>query len=301
MDNSKAILIVNPRTGRYSHKTNRTRSAESISESLASQRVDCETVFTTGPGDAAKIAAQAAKSGVREIIVYGGDGTINEALQGLVGSDTKLAILPGGTANVLARELGLPLQIESAAAVIARRNSQRVHVGVAIDETSGFRRYFLLMAGIGLDAEVVQQVNPELKRRLGKGAFWLTGLSQLAKWNPVNFNLEVNGATYEATFALVGNAASYGRNLAITPGARIDHPEFEICIVQTTSRIQYLKLLSNAMQTKGVQPGQKGVCFVRSQVVRAAGNVPVQVDGEVIGTLPMRFEIAPQTIGIVVP
>jgi diacylglycerol kinase (ATP) len=299
MPNPKAVLIVNPKTGRYSAR--RKHSARTLSEYLTSRRVEVETVFTKGPGDATDIAKEAAKAGAREVIVYGGDGTINEALQALVGTATRLAILPGGTANVLARELSLPLRTERAADVIANGNARRIHVGLVIDEARAIRRYFLLMAGIGLDAAVVRQVNPQLKRYLGKGAFWLTGLSQLANWHPVPFSIEVNGQTYRATFASVGNARSYGGDLAITPGASLDQPEFEICIVQTTSRIQYLRLLSYAMRSRGLQPDKKGVCFVRSNRARASGNVAVQVDGEVIGTLPMRFEIAPDSIEVVVP
>jgi YegS/Rv2252/BmrU family lipid kinase len=259
-----------------------------------------ETVSTKGPGDATRVAAQAVKDGVTQVIVYGGDGTINEALQGLVGSTVRLAILPGGTANVLARELNIPLRAEVAAEVIARGNVRRVHVGLAIDEEQRRRRYFLLMAGIGLDAAVVLRVDPKLKRRLGRGAFWLTGLSQLANWHPVPFQMEVNNQTYQATFATVGNAPTYGGDLTITPGASLDDPEFEICIVQTTSRVRYLRLLSAAMR-RGLRPNSNGVCFVRTKMARAVGTVPVQVDGEVIGVLPMRFEVASESIEIVVP
>ncbi|HLE62904.1 MAG TPA: diacylglycerol kinase family protein [Pyrinomonadaceae bacterium] len=300
MPNPKAVLIANPKTGRHSSRRN--SSIQTIREHLTSQGLDTELVFTSGPGDATRIAARAASDGVSDVIVSGGDGTINEALQGLVGTDTRLAILPCGTANVLARELKVPLNPGRAAEVIAKRKLRRIHVGLAIDEGQNIHRYFLLMAGIGLDAEVVRRVNPQLKRHLGKGAFWLTGLSQLADWHPVEFTIEINGQTYRSTFASVGNAPSYGGELAITPGASLDHPEFEICIVQTTSRLRYLRLLSYAMRSSGLQPVEKGVCIVRSTQARAFGNdVAVQVDGEVIGVLPMRFEIAPESIEVVVP
>jgi len=104
-----------------------------------------------------------------------------------------------------------------------------------------------------------------------------------------------------ATFASIGNAPSYGGDLAITPRASLDQSEFEICMIQTTSRVRYLRLLSSAMRRRGLQPHEKGVCFVRATHARASGNVPVQVDGEVIGVLPMRFEIAPHSVEVVVP
>jgi len=298
MSKQTAVMIANPKTGRYASR--RTTSIETNCADLTSLGVEFELVSTTGPGDAARIAARAAQDGVGQVIVSGGDGTINEALQGLVGTETRLAILPRGTANVLARELKLPLDNRRAAEVVARGHTRRIHVGLAIDEMTNSRRYFLLMAGIGLDAAVVRQVSPRLKRRLGRGAFWVIGLSQLAKWNPIPFTLEVNGEAIQATFASIGNAPSYGGDLAITPRASLDQSEFEICMIQTTSRVRYLRLLSSAMRSSGLQPHEKGVCFVRATEARAYGNVPVQVDGEVIGVLPMSFKIAPHSVEVVV-
>jgi diacylglycerol kinase (ATP) len=299
MSKQKAVLIVNPKTGRY--KSQRSPSIETIGANLRSLGLEFEAVSTTGPGDAARVAAEAAKERISQVIVSGGDGTINEAVQGLVGTETRLAIIPRGTANVLAREIGLPLDLSGAIDVVGKGKTRNIHVGIAIDELNRTRRYFLLMAGIGLDAAVVNQVNPLLKKHLGRGAFWLTGLGQLANWHPVLFKLEVNGETYDATFVNIGNAPSYGGDLAITPGASLDQPEFEICIIQTRSRIRYLRLLSSAMRRDGIKAGRAGVCFARATHASATGNVPVQVDGEVIGNLPMSFEIAPHTIEIVVP
>ncbi len=299
MPKPRAVLIVNPKTGRYTSR--RTPSIQTICADLQSLGVEVDLVSTTGPGDAASIAAEAARDGVGQVIVSGGDGTINEAVQGLVGSETRLAIVPRGTANVLARELGLPLDHRRAVEVIARGRARRIHVGLAIDETNNTRRYFLLMAGIGLDAAVVSKVSPRLKKRLGKGAFWITGLSQLADWHPVSFDLEVNGQIFPSTFASVGNAPSYGGDLAITPRASLDKPEFEICIIHTANRVRYLQLLSYAMRKSGLQPNRKGVSFVRATRACAKGDVPVQVDGEVIGTLPMRFEIASHSLEVIVP
>jgi YegS/Rv2252/BmrU family lipid kinase len=237
---------------------------------------------------------------VRDVIVSGGDGTINEVLQGLVGTSVRLAILPVGTANVLARELRIPLDCMEAAKIIAGGNSKRIHVGSAIDEVSGVKRYFLLMAGIGLDASVVERVRLGLKKRVGKGAFWFSGMSHLANWRPAPFQLEVNGQVFTATFATIGKAASYGGGLAVTPRAQLDEADFEICIVNSRSRLRYLHLLSCAMRG-GMAGDKRGVTFVRTTHARATGEAPVQVDGELIGYLPMTFEIAPHTIDVIVP
>jgi YegS/Rv2252/BmrU family lipid kinase len=293
-----ATLIANPKTGRYGSR--RLRPIQDVASQLRSAGLDVELKLTAGPGDAAELASRAARNGSSDVIVAGGDGTINEAIQGLAGTKARLAIIPRGTANVLARELKLPLDDEQATAVAARGNVRRIHLGLAIDETSGTKRFFVLMAGVGLDASVVRGVRPRLKKRIGKGAFWISGLSHLADWKPHPFALEIEGRSYSGTFAAIGNAARYGGDLAITPGARLDKPEFEICIIDTLSRLRYLHLLSYAMRT-GMPQNQPEVKFIKTSSVRAMGDAPVQVDGELIGQLPMRFEIAAESLEVVVP
>jgi diacylglycerol kinase family enzyme len=201
---------------------------------------------------------------------------------------------------VLALELGLPLDEEQAVAVVAKGKSREIYLGLMTDETTNQSRHFVLMAGIGLDASVVEGVQPSLKKRIGKGAFWLSGLSHLANWNPQPFTLEINGDKYNATFAAIGKAPRYGGDLAITPGARLDQREFEVCIINTTSRRRYLALLSYAMRN-GMPRDKPEVRFVNAVSVQAYGDARVQVDGELMGALPMRFEIAPHSLEVIVP
>lgn len=268
---------------------------------MKSLGLDVELKLTTRPHEATEIAARAARNGSSDVVIAaGGDGTINEVIQGLAGTKARLAIIPRGTANVLARELGLPLDDEQAALVAARGKSRRIHLGLAIDETTGVSRYFALMAGIGLDASIVRRVQPSLKKRIGKGAFWVSGLSHLATWNPHPFTLEIEGREYTATFAAIGKGSRYGGDLAITPGARLDQPEFEVCIIDTASRFRYLRLLSYAMR-EGMPRDNPSVRFVKTTRVVARGNAQAQIDGELIGELPMRFEIAPESIDVIVP
>ena len=294
----KATLIANPKTGRYASR--RMRPVQALASQLESLGIKVDLRLTGGPGEATEIAARAARNGSSDIIVAGGDGTINEAIQGLTGTKARLGIIPRGTGNVLARELGLPLDDEQAAVVAAKGKSRRIYLGLAINETTQESRHFVLMAGIGLDASVVRRVQPSLKKRIGKGAFWISGLSHLATWNPRPFTLEIDGRTYTATFATIGKSAKYGGDLAITPGASLDLREFEVCIIQTTSRIRYLQLLSYAMR-EGMPRDKAEVQFVRAVSVKAYGDAQVQVDGELLGHLPMRFEIAPHSLDVIVP
>ena len=159
MATRKATLISNPKTGRYG---SRRRSIQDVASDLESLGLKVDLQLTGGPGDATEIAARAARDGYTDVIVAGGDGTINEAIQGLAGTDARLAIIPRGTGNVLARELGLPLDEEQAVAVAAAGKSRKIYLGLVVDETTNESRHFVLMAGIGLDASVVQGVQPSL-------------------------------------------------------------------------------------------------------------------------------------------
>jgi len=293
----KATLISNPKTGRYK---SRRLPIEHIASLLRSRGVEVELRPTTRAHEATEIAARVARNGSSDVFVAGGDGTINEVIQGLAGTKARLGIIPRGTANVLARELGLPLDEQEAATIAARGNTRRIHLGLAIDERNNVRRHFALMAGIGLDASIVRHVRPRLKKRIGKGAFWISGLSHLASWSPHPFTLEIDGREYAATFAAIGKAPRYGGDLAITPGARLDEPEFEVCIIETSNRFRYLRLLSHALRA-GMPRDNPAVKFIKTARVTAHGDAPVQIDGELIGALPMRFEIAPHSLEVIVP
>lgn len=298
MNKRRVVLISNPNAGRGGER--REREVARFCQQLKESGVEVEVLTTTAPNDAAHMAARAVAEGAREVIVSGGDGTINEALQGLVGKDVRLGIWPRGTANVLARELKIPLNLKGAAQVIARGRVSNVHVGCATVEDTGEQRYFFLMAGVGLDASVVRHVRPKLKRRVGEAAFWYAGLGHLAHWEPVSFKVWIDGQSFPATFAAIGNAAHYGGNLAITPRAALDQPEFEVCLVDSQSRLHFLRLLSHAMRG-GASERARGVRFIRTTRTRVEGNALVQVDGELLGQLPMTFEVAPNAVEIITP
>jgi diacylglycerol kinase (ATP) len=295
MSERTAVLISNPNAGRGGK--HRAQEVSRFCELLRARDIEVELLSTSGPGDASLLAAGAAERGVREVIISGGDGTINEALQGLVGKDVRIGIWPRGTANVLARELSLPSGVDRAAEVIARGRSRPVHIGCAIVEATGARRYFFLMAGVGLDASIVEGVRPRLKRRVGEAAFWYSGIGHLLSWQPRPFEVEVDGETFPATFAAIGNAPHYGGELSITPRARLDEADFEICLINSHSRLRYLRLLSRAMRG-GLPADARGIRFLRAARARATGDVLVQVDGEIIGRTPMTFEVAPHSIEI---
>jgi diacylglycerol kinase family enzyme len=232
------------------------------------------------------------------VVVRGGDGTVHEAIQGLAGARARLMAWPGGTANVLARQLKLPPEAGGAAEVFLRGNSRRISLGRATGEVTGARRYFFMLAGVGLDASVVRAVRPRLKRRVGEAAFWYAGLGHLARWQPREFTVEIEGERMPATYAAIGKAPWYGGGLKLTPRARLDAPAFEVCVINSRSRLRYLRLLTQAMRG-GAREGTPGVAFRTAKRLRCDGEAPVQADGELIGDLPMTFEIVPEGVEVI--
>lgn len=287
-----AVLVHNPGSGQ---RRDRFHSVTRMVDALRVRGVTVTPQVTAGPADATRLAAAAVAARVDLVIVHGGDGTVNEAMQMMVGTTTPLAVWPGGTSNVLARELGLPGSLEVMADVIATGQMRRVSVGRA------GARYFLLMAGVGLDADVVRAVHPGLKRLTGEGAFWMAGLRQLTDWNPMHFVVEMEGAQHSATFAVVANAASYGGGLRFAPEASMDDDLLDVCLFDSTQRHRFARYLAAAFS--GSHLSMPGVTYVKTRRVMAHGPESrfVQVDGELLGPLPVSFECMPAALTLVVP
>ena len=287
-----AVLVHNPGSGQ---RRNRFESVTCMVDALRQRGITVTPQVTTGPADATRLTAAAVEARVDLVIVHGGDGTVNEAMQALVGTSTPLAVWPGGTSNVLAGEIGLPGSLELVADVIAGERRRRVSVGRAGE------RYFLLMAGVGLDADIVRAVHPGLKRLTGEGAYWMAGLKQLTDWHPVPFLLETEAGQHSATFAVVANAASYGGGLRFAPDASMDDDVLDVCLFDSTQRHRFARYLAAAFT--GSHLGMPGVTYLKTRraVAHGDGSRFVQVDGELLGPLPVSFECVPDALSLVVP
>jgi len=264
-------------------------------EALRVRGVSATALATAGPGDGGRLARRAVLDGADMVIACGGDGTVNEVLQGLIGTSIRLGVWPGGTANVLARELGLPRQLGAIADVLAAGHARLVSVGRAGD------RYFIVMAGIGLDAAVVRRVSPAVKRLLGEGAYWLAALRHLAAWPPSRFLVEADGRAEPATLAVLANAAAYGGGLRFAPRARMDDDFLDLCLIDSTDRLRLIRCVVAAF--RGEHLALRGVTYVQARRVRAhgPGEAWVHVDGELAGRLPMDFECIPAAVRVCAP
>ncbi len=289
-----AVVIFNPLSGAH-RKRDRKSEVEAYARKLKTLGIDAEPWPTPGPNTAADLARRAISTGVDLVIGSGGDGTLNELLQGMVGGSVPLAIWPSGTANVLAHDLEIPIRPDRNAAYVAEGESRRVSVGKAND------RYFFLMAGIGLDAAMVRSVNPRWKKSLGEGAYLLSGLRHLVL-RPEPFFIEVEGVTYESSFAVVGKSHGYGGGFSVTPRASIFEPDFEVSIFP--KKHFGFEYLPNALASFFSKPNLLGnVTTLRTRTVtaRSESETWVQVDGELFAPLPMTFEVVPDSLSLIVP
>jgi diacylglycerol kinase (ATP) len=252
---------------------------------------------TRAPFHASDLAQQAIAEGADLILVLGGDGTIHEAVNGMAHSRVPLAVLPAGTANVLAMELGFGSNVNEAASRLAEAVERRVAVGRLYEE-SGVSRHFLCMGGVGLDAKIVHDLDSGLKARAGKLAYWLGGLSQIAS-RVGQFVARVNGTSYECGFALISRVRNYGGDLEIATGASLLSDDFEIVLFKGSNPLRYAWYLLG-VAAKRVQ-SMEGVHTLRGTCVEFSGDAHMQIDGERAGRLPGRFEIVPDALTILAP
>jgi len=290
----RLAMIVNPAAGRHR------RFARALAL-LSAGGVSVRLLPTGARGDAERLAAEAAAAGqVDAIIAAGGDGTINEVINGMAASGLPLGILPLGTANVLAWELGIGDRLADAAAVIAGRVTRRIHLG----RCNG--RYFVMMAGVGVDAHVVAGIRPGLKRALGrvglgKLTYALEGLHQIARLRPRRYRVTVDGVAAEAASAIVCNGRFYAGRYVVAPDADLGTPVLQACLFAGPGRLQAMR---NSLAMLGHRLHRSPDLTVRRGTlitIDGPPGDPIQADGDTIGRLPAVIDLAPTTLDVFVP
>ena len=240
-------------------------------------------------------------SGADLILVAGGDGTINEVINGVAPSRVPVGIVPAGTANVLACELGISRRYQQAVHSIPQCVQERVALG-RLRNAEGEERFFLMMVGVGLDAEIVYNINATLKAWTGKFAYWVGGFSHLLKYLS-QFDTTVQGRTVRCGFALASRVKNYGGDLEIARGANLLEDDFEAVLFQGRNPIRYMVYFLGVVA--GLHPRMKGICVERARRMEfsAPGDarIYIQVDGEFAGHLPASIEIVPDALSLLVP
>ncbi|MDX1712090.1 MAG: diacylglycerol kinase family lipid kinase [Rhodovibrionaceae bacterium] len=293
----RLLVVFNPTAGWGQHQRLR-----AVLKELSKLGCVVRLRETSGPGDAESLARQASGKAAEfdAVVAAGGDGTVNEMVNGLGMSGKPLGLIPLGTANVLAREIGQDLEPRAVARTLAFGPLLEASVGEAND------RKFLLMAGVGFDARAVADVNIDVKRQLGKGAYILAGLKNLLRGGFARYAVRIDGVEHEAYSVIIANARSYGGAYVIAPDARLERPVFEVCLFQIPGRMAVIRY---ALALKfGWLPRARGFRIVPGREVdvtfdeaQPPADEPIQGDGDVLTRMPLSARIVPNALRLIVP
>lgn len=302
---TSVLLILNPTAGRRRHGL-----VDAVVRRVRDQGWTVDIVETAAGGDARRLAAECDAGRYGVIAVAGGDGTINEVVNGLASraaTAPPLAIVPLGTANVLAHELGLHA---SAAAVVHTMTGGRevlIHPGKASGSGSGAPRCFSLMAGAGFDAKVVAGVTAPFKRRWGKAAYIWRSMIEAHRYRPVRYAVEIDGKTHEAASVIVTHARHYAGPYVVAPDASLGEPLLHVCLFERWGWMQALRF--GAALLLGILPRMPGYRVIAGREVRIsvrndAGErrrQPVQIDGDDALTLPVSIGLSTEAVRVLRP
>jgi len=268
-----------------------------VAEALRAQSCAITIRATGGRGDAEAMAADLDADACDRLVVAGGDGTVNEVVNGLARHKAAppLAIVPLGTANVLAAEIGLSLAPDAIARAIVAGPERMISLGVV----NG--RRFVLMAGVGFDAAVVERIDVALKRRCGKGAYVAASLARLAAGHFGRYAITADGVAFAARSAVVARARHYGGDWIISRAAGLERPEFRLCLYERGARVDVARYALALMRGRLEEsPGFRTIAASSLTIAGDEGE-PVQADGDIIARLPATISLVPGALRLVYP
>jgi len=293
---ARALLITNPGAARMDPNAIR-----AVTATLTRRGLEVDVVGTTRPGDAALIARQGADEGVDLVVVYGGDGTAMQAVRGIVGRDIPIGLIPGGTGNLLAGNLRIPVSPERAAELVARGTTRRIDLG-RVERVDG-PHFFAVNCGAGFDAQLMAATTAPAKRRWGMGAYVAEALRALGDVASVPHRITVDGETLEAHAAtvMIANCAEL-----VPPFFRLkadianDDGLLDVIVLQATGAVGSVAVLGRLLMGWG---NGGGVRFARGRHITVESDPPrpVQLDGEPTGVTPLVAEVLPGAIRVFVP
>lgn len=289
-----AIIITNPTSGIYVFHA---RQLQETVTFLRNAGWQVELQLTTAAGDARRLAREAVAQGMDVVIAAGGDGTINEVIQELAGSETALGVLPIGTVNIWARETHIPLNEAGAREVLLRGRTRCIDLGRVND------RYFLLMVGVGLDGKVIHAVEKKSAKRLGVLGYLLVGAWLGLGYESFRATLSMNGRTVRknALQIIIGNTQLYAGAIQYTWQAKCDDGLLDVCIVRRRSTLGRIAVLFDFLLRR--EQRRQWVSYEKctSVEIRTRKSIATQVDGEPLGHTPVTLTIAAQALKVIVP
>ncbi|MBV9655984.1 MAG: diacylglycerol kinase family lipid kinase [Acetobacteraceae bacterium] len=286
------IVLFNPAAGRR-----RAHLLWRVLDVLSANGTRLEITETTGRGHATELARQAAQAGAPLVVAAGGDGTIAEVASGLIGTTTRLGVIPLGTANVLAQELRLSVEPRAVAAALAFGRTRLLWPGLA--DTQSGSRTFVQMIGAGLDAQVVHRLCLPLKRAIGRGAYVLQTLRESTRYQYPPLRVTLDGAATETASVIVTKGRLYAGNFTLAPLARPEEPGFWVALFDKGGMLPALGY--GAALTLDLLPRMPGCRLVRASRVeiRGADATPAQADGDPAGVTPIVITDAEKPIEVV--
>lgn len=295
-------MIINPRSGKGNHSL----EIEQARRYFKKHSMRLEVLYTQYPGHARELARQAALEGIDVVIGAGGDGTINEIVNGLSGSSTALAIMPWGTGNVFAREMNIPLHTKKACKVIRKGRVCHLDLGQA------GQKAFLLMCSAGFDAYSVKKVeNFQLKRLFGKLSYVFAGLQAFIRYRHPDIHIRLEDGTEDSgSFVLVSNTSRYGVYFTPSPHANPMDGELDVFLFKEKGGWSILRLfyrfLLTAFRRHG--RGERPRFFTREATYRtrqvhiwSEQETPSQIDGDIHESLPLDIQVVPQALRVILP
>jgi YegS/Rv2252/BmrU family lipid kinase len=255
---------------------------------------------TERAGDAKLLAARAVQDGFRIIVAAGGDGTINEVVNGMGTSGATLGVLPLGTVNVFAHELRIPRRIEAAWQVIKMGELRTIDLARA--EAGAATRHFVQLAGVGFDAQAVRDASWELKKKIGPLSYVWAGIKTLGTTlPPVEVSVNGSGPRAAGAAVLVGNGRFYGGPFALFPKARMDDGLLDVCVFESCGYLDVLRYGQGILRGAHIDLGDVEYFQAERLVCTAPSATPFELDGEDAGDAPVTFSIVPRALRVIVP
>jgi diacylglycerol kinase (ATP) len=286
---SNTVVILNPAAGN-------SESFRSWQERIESIARGCPVRATSSSGQAQRLAREAVQEGFEKIVAAGGDGTVNQVVNGLAGSKAALGLLPIGTVNVFAMEVGLPLHnLEQCWDVIQGENTR------SIDLPRANGKHFVQLAGVGLDAQVVKETSLAFKRSFGPLSYLISAAQIAARHPPKLFIESQNASVEEGSFILIGNGRLYGGPFPFFKHAMIDDGLFDVVVFKRLGYLEIIKYLQDVVFSSDIRVPEIEYFQTRHLHITSEQDVPVELDGELNGNCPVEFQIQERALRVLAP
>ena len=285
---TNTVVILNPAAGG--------EQAKHWQERVESITGDCPIRVTSHSGQAEPLARRAVEEGFARIVAAGGDGTVNQVVNGLAGSNAALGLLPMGTVNVFAMELGLPSHNLELCWEIVKGKDMRL-----VDLPSANGKYFVQLAGVGLDAQVVKETSLASKRSFGPLSYLISAAQIAARQPPKLYIESESGSVGEGSFVLIGNGRLYGGPFPFFKRAIIDDGLFDVVVFKRLGYLEIIKYLQDVIFSSEIRAPEIEYFQTRRLRITSEQDVPLELDGELAGSCPVEFQIQQKALRVLAP